>query len=179
MISNNVDIDQFEGGETILRYEGVFSDEVTEQSVMTLEKELPANLGINLRLKNRIIYLFVEQFQNVIRHGIVKNNAAGPEGKISVHLNKDFCIIRSQNYCDSVMIKKFIVYIEELNNLSEIEVKERYKYHLEENTLSEKGGAGLGLLDMRRRAKNKLRAKLINEDTEDCIFCLSVRIELE
>lgn len=85
----------------------------------------------------------------------------------------------SSNYCDPLKVKKLLVYIEELNGLSDTEIKDRFKYHLEENSLSEKGGAGLGLLDMRRRTKNKLEAKLLHENTKDCLFCLSLSIDLK
>lgn len=179
MISNLSHIDHYEEGEVVLSYEGVFSDDVTEESVTRLEKDLVLKLEDGSKLKNRIIYLFIEQFQNVIRHGLVRDNTGGPEGKIVITINKEACIIFSCNYCDPIKVKDFVRHIEELNNFSEIEIKDKFKHHLENNALSEKGGAGLGLLDMRRRTKNKIGVKLINENSQDCLFCLTLRLDLK
>ncbi len=168
-----------ENSNLVLCYDGLFSDVITEKSIFKLENQLVNYLGNSTSLKKRIIYLFVEQFQNVIRHGISKDNQNEPEGRIVVEVVEKTCYITSYNYCDVNIIGRFIQYIDELNSLSINEIKTKYRFHLEENTFSEKGGAGLGLLDMRRRTKNKLVTKLFHLDNKDCIFSLKLRVDLK
>ena len=172
MISKNLNITLKET-DFVICHEGLFCDEFTLQSIEDLEKNLPNALKKSINLTKKVIYLFVEQFQNVIRHGVKEQGQIFPEGLITVQIVEGHCVIASHNYLDKKNVKSLSHYINFLNSLSENEIKVQYKNSLGQNTFSDKGGAGLGLLDMRRRTKNKLSYKMTTAESGMIIFSLT------
>ena len=57
---------------------------------------------------------------------------------------------------DKIFLQKKI---NELNSMGETELKRLYKATLREGTFSEKGGAGLGLIEVARKASKPMIAK--------------------
>jgi len=55
-------------------------------------------------------------------------------------------------------------------------LKELYKEIIKNTTISEKGGAGLGFVDMARKSGGKLEFEFPEMNTEYCFFCLKVNV---
>jgi hypothetical protein len=66
--------------------------------------------------------------------------------------------------------------IDKINSLSKDELKDFYKFVLNNQTFSEKGGGGLGLIDMARKTGNKLEYQFSSFNPEFDFFNLNVLI---
>ena len=69
--------------------------------------------------------------------------------------------------------------LNELNGKDKEGLKEMYKEIIKNTQISEKGGAGLGFVDMARKSGEKLEFTFANMDPEYDFFCLKVKISRE
>ena len=66
--------------------------------------------------------------------------------------------------------------IDKINSLTEEELKDMYKFILNHQKLSAKGGGGLGLVDMARKTGNKLEYSFYEFNSDFSFFNLDVLI---
>jgi len=62
--------------------------------------------------------------------------------------------------------------LETINALDKDGLKQLYKHQIREGRLSEKGGAGLGFIDIVRKTENKLEYNFIEINEEKSFFIL-------
>jgi L-cysteine desulfidase len=66
--------------------------------------------------------------------------------------------------------------LEHINSLDKEGLKELYKSIIKNTTISDKGGAGLGFVDMARKSGEKLDFEFPEMSPEYCFFCLKVNV---
>ena len=66
--------------------------------------------------------------------------------------------------------------IDYINSLNRDELKAYYKEILNNGELSEKGGGGLGLIDIAKKSRNKLQYSFREIDEDYSFFTLTVKI---
>ncbi|MCB0762946.1 MAG: SiaB family protein kinase [Flavobacteriales bacterium] len=139
-----------------LSYRGPFVDELTARIVDISENTIADNLGLP-RINRKVSFLLVECFQNIIKHG--ESNDADhlkDEGMFNFKNVGNAYIINSINFVRNDHVPQLTEMVERINSLNKDELKELYKQQLQENELSDKGGAGLGLIEMARKSGQKI-----------------------
>jgi len=138
-----------------LAYMGVFDDELTE----TLMKSNDVSIRETQKLKKRLAFLIAECFQNIIRHSdepdllTVTNN----KPKIFILRNiENSHYISSTNLISNTKKEDLQFTLNVINTLSKEELKAVYIDSLVNNEISEKGGGGLGLIEMARKSGSPL-----------------------
>ena len=63
-----------------------------------------------------------------------------------------------------------------VNNATLEELKDMYKKQIKEGRISEKGGAGLGLIDIARKTEEPLEYQFLQLDQDSFFFILKVEI---
>jgi hypothetical protein len=167
MVSHNV----------ILIYEGDFTHETTKSILTMAERNLESS-GEESGIKKKIFNVMVEALQNIVKH-----SDEAKEGE-SVHHAAIFLIgheqsqysIMSGNPIRKENIPGLQKALERINSLDKDGLKELYKEIIKNSTLSEKGGAGLGFVDMARKSGEKLEWSFVEMDEELSFFCLKVNI---
>ncbi|MBD3636373.1 MAG: hypothetical protein HUJ25_03450 [Crocinitomicaceae bacterium] len=160
-----------------LIYMGEFDDELTGLLMRIQE----TSTGEDRSMKKRMSYLIAECFQNIIRH-------SDEEKDHDIDLTSKMFMMRSQrgthylassNPIEKSNIAKLSESLESLKNLSEEELRKIYLEALGNNVLSEKGGGGLGLIEMARKTKNppKYAFESINEQFANFFFQLMLDTE--
>jgi hypothetical protein len=96
----------------------------------------------------------IEVFQNIVRHGEDIEEAKDCFG---VRCIADGLHIYSSNYINEKAYTFLNSKLKEINKLSSEDLKSLYMEILESTELSEKGGAGLGLIDMARKSGNSIQ----------------------
>ena len=139
-------------------------------------------LSISDRLKKRVFNVLVECFQNLYHHIeqitekeehiLVQKSAL-----IMVRYEDDKIIVRTGNYIKNEGISDLKSRLSMVNDLSQEELRKLYQDKLLNNSLSNKGTAGLGLIDIARKSKNKLGYEFISINDKCSFFCLNVIIE--
>ena len=77
------------------------------------------------------------------------------------------------------MIEKLKSQLEQLNKLTSQELKETYRNTLQNGSFSEKGGAGLGFIDIKKRTGTEYEYYFEPISADHCIFILTIRISKE
>jgi hypothetical protein len=162
----------------ILIYEGDFTQETTKSILSMTERNLEYS-GEESTIKKRIFNVMVEALQNIVKHS--DDTETLKKGK---HHSAIFLIGHNQNRY-SIMTGNPVrkentgalgKSLERINNLDKDGLKELYKDIIKNSTLTEKGGAGLGFVDMARKSGEKLEWTFVDIDEVYSFFCLKVNI---
>ena len=116
-------------------------------------------------LKCRLIA--IEMFQNVMRHS--DNIDASFFG-----FNESFFL--SGNPINNENILSLHQALTHLNSLNAQQLTVLYKHTLQHSSFSDKGGAGLGLIQIARKSSSKLHWTFLSIDNKSSIFLLKVSI---
>lgn len=170
---------RLEHDEQFFTYQGDFSDQVTSMIINLIEESLHHSDQVpNIRLKNKVSFLMVESFQNIIRH-------ADPTPEDSLRHAESFQVrshdnthyITSANLIEKDKTLQLKEKLDQLNVLDKAELKRLYMTALDNNTLSEKGGAGLGLIEMARKSGRKLLYEFIPKGENQLYFYLQTSLD--
>lgn len=138
-----------------LSYLGSFDDSITDKltGISEYYMENSNRLG---KLKNKVSFLIAESFQNVVRHGnehkFVKGQIKNHRDFFQINAFDDRVVLSSSNLIAHAHTTDLEKSIKRVNSLSEDELKQLYNDVLENQGFSDKGGAGLGLIEMARKS---------------------------
>jgi len=139
-------------------YRGPFHESLTERIVDISENTVADQLGLK-KINRKVSFLLVECFQNIIKHGEkIKEDQSElfDEGMFSFKNHGDSYVINSINIVRDDEVEALKNTVDLVNSKSKQELKELYKQQLVDNEMSDKGGAGLGLIEIARKSGNKL-----------------------
>ena len=157
----------------ILAYHGDFTQETTKSILTMAERGLEA-AEEDPSIKRRVFNVMVESLQNIVKH----NDApAGIQRAIFlVGREANRYTIMSGNPLHKNRVDALKETLNRLNTLDKEGLKGLYKDIIKDATLSEKGGAGLGFVDMARKSGDKLTFDFPEMSNDYCFFCLSVNV---
>lgn len=164
----------------ILQHEGEFSVGRIDTLLRELKHRLK-HLPITRLYAKRIYSLSVECLDNIFKHSDIEMETNPPIEanpaffSVSQHEDKHFCI-RTGNLTPAANEPKLSARLKELENLSNDEVNQLYKESLSNSEISEKGGAGLGLIVMTRISGQKLQYTLKKVNDSWVFFDLQVHL---
>ncbi len=170
MMANNV----------ILIYEGDFTQETTKSILSMTERNLESS-GEESGIKKRIFNVMVEALQNIVKHSDELEEEEKEKGKSHAaifligHESSRYSIM-SGNPVRKENVPGLKAALEKINSLDKDGLKELYKDIIKNTSLSEKGGAGLGFVDMARKSGEKLEWSFIDTSDDMAFFCLKVNI---
>jgi hypothetical protein len=101
----------------------------------------------------------VECFQNIIKHGKPEEevNIESSEPGLFTFRNQDNCFtINSINLVHQDDIAALDAQVQSVNSLKGMNLKELYLHQLENSQINQRGGAGLGLIELARKSGNDL-----------------------
>jgi len=165
-------------GKLILAYDGVLNSE----TISKLETEIEANIldkNLPKGVVRKVFFICIESLQNMYIHGHRDENGAKHNFFILYITEKEVKMITA-NLIANVAIEKLSKHIAKINSFQDpAELKKYYLEHLENNELSEKGGAGLGFITICMKSGNSLGTQFeqINEDRS--MFLMEVTITIE
>lgn len=139
-------------------YRGFFSQVITDSIIALTENNLDS-IGESSKLKKRVFSIMVECLQNITRHQFIDENEeqSPDQSGMFVICNKDKSYqMTSGNVVNNDAIPHLKKLLDKVNSLDKDALKDYYKQVLEDGSISNKGGAGLGLIEMARKSGNKL-----------------------
>ena len=167
--------------EVILSFKGEFTAEILTSFLNILEAKME-ELGIKTSKKKRVFNVLIECFQNLYHHIDLVDDITIESGVkksalvIVKHFDGDF-IVRTGNYIENVGIQELKRKLAMVNALNSDELRGLYRLKLKNDPRTDKGTAGLGLIDIARKSKSKLVYEFIEVDEVSSFFCLKVFIE--
>jgi hypothetical protein len=164
----------------ILVYQGDFTQESTKSILAMAERNLDSS-GEESSIKRKVFNVMVEALQNIVKHsdelidGQIRSHAA----IFLIGKEKNRYSIMSGNPIRKSNIDRLNKALEHINGLDKEGLKELYKEIIKNTTISEKGGAGLGFVDMARKSGEKLEYSFPELNAEYSFFCLKVNVARE
>ena len=148
-------------------------------SILEGIEEKLVEVSISMKVRKKILNIMVESLQNLFHHSDdVPEDMVDALGKrygmVIVHRKGDDFLLISGNFVSSDKVKLLTEKIEKINSLTEAELKEMYKYILNYQKLSSKGGGGLGLIDMARKSDKKLEYKFYTYNEKYFFYRLDI-----
>ncbi len=166
----------------ILVYDGDFTQETTKSILAMAERNLDSS-GEESGIKRKVFNVMVEALQNIVKHSSEHGLTAGSLiSKSAIFMiskdDKKYCVMTG-NPIPKSAVAKLTSNLNDLNAKDKDGLKEMYKEIIKNTQISEKGGAGLGFVDMARKSGEKLEFSFdaMNDDYD--FFCLKINISRE
>ncbi len=151
-------------------YRGTFTQSITDNILALTESNL-ADQQENSQIKKRVFFIMVECLQNVTRHQEAANSSQLSEpGLFAIQRKGQRYFITTGNIIQNSSIEMVRKMLDKVNSLDKEELKKYHREILESGKLSEKGGAGLGLIEMVRKSGNKLSYEFKKLDENHSYF---------
>jgi len=172
-------------GNLVISHEGAIDSDLISTFLEKVEDSLLQD-GENVKKIRKIYNILVEALQNLFHH---QENPPKeflktiPIPGLSQYIFFVVCKEGNGNYritCGNFVLKSKVKVLrdrmEQLNSLSQEELKELYKIILNNDEFSEKGGGGLGFIDMARKSGNKFGYEFINFNDKFDFFVFEVLV---
>ncbi len=146
--------------DVILFYKGNVDSDVINQILDNVEEKM-VNVSEQPKLRKRVYNVLVESLQNLYHHvdrvpDDFEDQTSEKFGLLLVKKVSGGYKITTGNFINAGNIEKLEEKIKRINRSSHEEIKELYKFILNHQRISAKGGGGLGLVDIVRKTGNKL-----------------------
>ncbi|MCB0754084.1 MAG: hypothetical protein H6603_01440 [Flavobacteriales bacterium] len=157
-------------------FNGDVSDDITDGIIRITEFNVNNFEALNT-LSRRISFIMVECFQNVVRHGkSTDEKKEKSEGLFAARLLGDANYVSSINMIDVKEVEKLREKLNQLNSIEKDKLKALYLEVLNNEEISTKGGAGLGLIQLARKAGQPISYDFENLNEQLANFYLSLKL---
>jgi hypothetical protein len=164
----------------ILVYQGDFTQETTKSILAMAERNIDSS-GEESNIKRKVFNVMVESLQNIVKHSdeLVDGQTRSHAAIFLIGREANKYTIMSGNPIRKANIPNLQASLDKINALDKEGLKELYKEIIKNTTISEKGGAGLGFVDMARKSGGKLEFEFPEMSADYCFFSLKVNVPRE
>jgi len=158
-----------------IAYEGEISHEITKVFSSLAESHIAIENESNA-LKKRVFHVMIESLQNLSKHSGEKhdiNSATDGQGIFFVSKTKSEYTITTGNIINKDELPGLKLVIKKINNSDKKSLKELYKDQIKKGRLSDKGGAGLGFIDIVRKTGEQLIYSFFDINKKKSYFVLT------
>jgi hypothetical protein len=171
---------QLNSKDVLLSYMGSVTSDIINKVLENIENKL-ADLNEEIKIRKKIYNVMVESLQNLYHHieELPVEITGTEEKKLGIVVIKKYenkYKIITGNFVKSSRIKPLKDKIDKINSLSQDELKDMYKFILNHQKLTAKGGGGLGLVDIARKTGHKLEYTFQNLNNDYYFFNLDIYV---
>lgn len=166
---------------TILFYKGNVDSDVINHVLDTVEDKM-VEVNEQSKLRKKVYNVLVESLQNLYHHvdkvpEDFEDQSSEKFGMLVVQKVDSGYKIITGNFVHAENIEKLEEKIKRINRSSHEEIKELYKFILNHQRISAKGGGGLGLVDIARKTGNKLEYAFKEYNDKYSFFYLNILVD--
>lgn len=143
--------------------------ETTEKKIIEIDPE-------NSKLVKTAVHVAVESLQNIFHHSTSNESGAPRFSLFSIYKTTNGIFILAGNYLIADKLQIVKDRIDQINALSRDELKTLYKLILNNQDFSEKGGGGLGLIDISRKTGTPLEYYFVELNENLYFYVLKISI---
>jgi len=166
----------------ILFYKGNVDSDVINHVLDSVEEKMVA-VNDNPKLRKKVYNVLVESLQNLFHHvdKVPDDFEAQVEkyGLLVVRKVDEGYKIVTGNFVQKENIEKLEEKIKRINRSTHEEIKELYKFILNHQRISAKGGGGLGLVDIARKTGHNLDYAFVQYNDSYSFFYLDIFVTEE
>ena len=172
-----------QSGDVLMAFKGDITSELIGKVLERVESRLD-ELNESSKIRKKIYNVLVESLQNLYHHiedlpEDLREEYDSKFGMLSVCRIAGQYRISTANFLPSENVDVLKNKIDKINSMGKEELKDMYKFILNHQRLSEKGGGGLGLVDIARKTGNNLEYAFEKYDDTYTFFNLNVYIDHE
>jgi uncharacterized protein YfkK (UPF0435 family) len=164
----------------VIAYKGSITSDLINDVLEAVEKKLD-EVNEEGKTRKKLYNVLVESLQNLYHH--IEETHEGIEEELDPKFgvlviareDGEYKVITG-NFVNSSKIKYLKEKIDKINSLNKDELKDMYKFILNHQKLSAKGGGGLGLVDIARKTGSKLVYSFFNYNDNYYFFNLEIKI---
>ncbi len=168
-------------GEVIAAYKGNIDSTIISRTLEDIELKLE-EFDVQNLVKKKLYNVLVEALQNLYHHVDTPQSIDSKEietsnfGIFTLNKQEEGFKISTGNFILKDRVDDIKGRIDKINSLSAEELKKFYKLVLNNQQFSEKGGGGLGLIDMARKTGNNLKYDFFDYNDKFLFFSLTLFI---
>ncbi len=170
----------------ILSYDGVVSQDILMAFTALTEKRL-SQIETNKRVKKNVYHVMVEYLQNIVKHtdsntdihDVTSGESFMKSGIFIVGKRKTEYFVTSGNLILNSKIERMQYVLDNLNLMDYDGLSELYKQTMRDGSISLRGGAGLGLIDIARKTGRPFTYHFEYVNDEFSFFVLNSTINKE
>lgn len=158
-----------------IAYEGEISHEITKAFSSLAESHIAIDNESN-SLQKRVFHVMVESLQNVNKHSAEKydiNSATDGQGIFFISKTENEYTVTTGNVVNRKDVPELTNVLEKINGSNKKILKDLYKEQIKKGRLSDKGGAGLGFIDIVRKTGEKLIYSFLDINEKKTYFVLT------
>ncbi len=168
-------------GDILLAFKGSITSDLINEVLEAVENKLEEG-NEEGKTRKKIYNVLVESLQNLYHH--IEETHDGIEedldpkfGILVIARNPSGeYLITTGNFVVSTKTKFLKEKVEKINSLSKEELKDMYKFILNHQRISAKGGGGLGLVDIARKTGKKMECHFFPYNDKYTFFDLQILI---
>ncbi|MBN8704141.1 MAG: SiaB family protein kinase [Bacteroidetes bacterium] len=158
----------------ILTYLGDVTPEITNAILKAIKTD-DARFNNEVVTKKKVYKIIVECLENITRH------SERVERKMSQSIfllgrDDDNYYIITGNYIYGSQVDSLKSVLNEVNNMNKEQIKDKYREILNEGKISEKGGAGLGIIDIALKSENNIEYEFVPIDSDVSFYIFKVQV---
>lgn len=174
---------RMETNKVVLSFKGDVTSELMSSILQIIEQRMD-DMNEAPRLRKKVYNVLVECLQNLYHHiddvpSEASKNGIDRSAIFMISLNKNGYSITTGNYILTERKESFEDRLERINSLTRDELKELYKEVLNSDGRSDKGGGGLGMIDIARKTGKKLNYDFVPLNDRYSFFSLNINVEEE
>jgi len=167
-------------GDIVLSYKGNIDSDVINHVLDTVEGKM-VEINEQSKLRKKVYNVLVESLQNLYHHvdpvpEDFEDQSSERYGLLIVKRIDGGYKIITGNFVNTEHIEKLEEKIKRINRSSHEEIKELYKFILNHQKISQKGGGGLGLVDIARKTGNQLDYSFKEYNDKHSFFYLNILV---
>jgi hypothetical protein len=166
----------------VLYYKGNVDSDVINHVLDSVEEKMVA-VDEHPKLRKKVYNVLVESLQNLYHHvdkvPVDYEEQAEKYGLLVVRKVTEGYRIVTGNFVQAENKEKLEEKIKRINRSTHEEIKELYKFILNHQRISAKGGGGLGLVDIARKTGNKLNYSFVSYNDNYSFFYLDILVSEE
>lgn len=159
-----------------LVYLGEFNQDITKMFTSMAEDDMDRK-SEKISTKRKVYHVMVETLQNMTKHSEEFTDGGNiGRGLFMIGKKEDSYYIMTSNRVSESKKNSLESILETINAASMDELREMYMKQIKHGSISEKGGAGLGLIDIARKTTGYHDYQFIPYDDDSYFFILKVEI---
>jgi hypothetical protein len=169
---------KMEENNIILSFKGSVTSELLSSILQIMETKME-NIEEAPKIRKKVFNVLVECLQNLYHHideGPITEDGSKRSAIFMISKQDDHYKIFTGNFILNENVDGLKEKLVRINNMSKEELKDYYKEVLNNGKLSEKGGGGLGMIDIARKSGQKLDFNFHPVDDRNSFFSLIVKV---
>lgn len=159
----------------VLSFMGV----VTQEIIVDYGKILREQEGLTENSRHVLFATFIELAQNILRYSAERSSPAGRDrgiGLVIVSESPDAFVVTSGNMIKKDQSAALAAQLDGLARLDRAALKELHRERRRAGAPADSQGAGLGLIELARRASTPLEHSLLPQPNDMVFFSISVSV---